>query len=98
MSVFLLFAFVFAVCWLNTKESKELPVQVRDAIETLVQQEVCVSMNGYHLYKSQRSKESPFVILHFDSNANLKSNDEESFSEIGEAIKKFAVNTGLVKV
>lgn len=49
---------------------------------------------GWHIYRSQ-SKE--YVLLHFDRRSNMITDDEESFEDLDDAVKKFCRRAGLLR-
>jgi hypothetical protein len=65
--------------------------EYRQALALLIEDGHDISKSNRRLYKSNSGE---YVILSFDSNSNLKHDEEESYPDINDAIGKFLFLTG----
>lgn len=79
--------------WASIRKEHVVSEQERKAIASLLDKGLDLSLNGYHLYRSNKGKD--YVLLHFDAKGNLHYDDEESFDDVNDAISKFLQRTQL---
>lgn len=86
---------VFLINWLKTRTNGGLDVEAAEAICVLLEQEVAVECKGWHIYKSKSDR---YVLLNFNENANLMLQNEESFTDAGDAVCRFLEKVGGLQV